>query len=577
MATAPLTDRMESTPRRLDGAALVRWARAPHLLLLAACGILFFYGVSAGELYRTETLRAIIARTMLETGNWIVPTLYGEAFVTKPPGMYIAIALLSWPFGAVSEWTARLPSALAATATVMLFFWYLSRSLGRRGGLVAALILPMSLLWLDKAPSAEIDMLQTFWVCASILFFLRALECEEAEPASGAGAAAGHALTSAWRWWLLALLCVAGGFLTKWTAPAFFYATAIPLLCWRRRLHLLLRKRHLVAASLAATLCLGWMAAVVQQLGWTPFWGTVSREALLRLAPGYERPYPWLESLLHPFKLWGIMLPWSALALMALLPGFADLWDERGRRLLQALHCWLWPNILIWSLMSEHTPRHSMPCLPAIAGLAAMAWVAWHAGKLTGPAWYARLLSRWTKTRPNADPGSWPCSVIVAALLLWLVVKAVHVHAVVPQRTAERRTREKAALLASLVPAGNVLHILRIKDEGILFYYGRPVRRLASPKGAPRPAEGAYLLLTAAEWGAFPHEARVVRFMTDAQGDPIVLVQAATPRRKAQRAADPDLRPDAPPLPGVRGPVAGGSRNAVGDDEDQHAVRRRHD
>ena len=29
-------------------------------------------------------------------------------------------------------------------------------------------------------------------------------------------------------------------------------------------------------------------------------------------------------------------LPWSAFALLALRPGFVRLWDERGRRLLQA-------------------------------------------------------------------------------------------------------------------------------------------------------------------------------------------------------------------------------------------------
>src|SRR5579871_2795420 len=99
------------------------------LLLLVYCGILFFYGINSGELWRTENLRAIIAAEFLRSGNWLVPTLYGEPLFTKPPGMYAAIALLSWPFGAVSEWTARLPSALAATATVLLFYWYFRRHL----------------------------------------------------------------------------------------------------------------------------------------------------------------------------------------------------------------------------------------------------------------------------------------------------------------------------------------------------------------------------------------------------------------------------------------------------------------
>ena len=70
----------------------------------------------------------------------------------------------------------------------------------------------------------------TIWeLNAAILCAARALEIAEGErvPWTYAG------------WWLAALLCVAGGVLTKWTAPAFFYGTLIPLLWWRGRLRLL--------------------------------------------------------------------------------------------------------------------------------------------------------------------------------------------------------------------------------------------------------------------------------------------------------------------------------------------------
>src|SRR5690349_16540691 len=166
------------------------------LCLSLYCAWLFFYGLSRCELYRTESLRAIIAAEFLRSGNWIIPTLYGEPLFTKPPGMYAAIALVSLPAGGVSEWTARLPSALAASATVLLFFWYFRRQLGNGAGLVAAAMLPMSFMWLDKATSAEIDMLQVFWVSSALLFLFRALE----QDANGWG-------------WPAALVCVAGGVL----------------------------------------------------------------------------------------------------------------------------------------------------------------------------------------------------------------------------------------------------------------------------------------------------------------------------------------------------------------------------
>src|SRR4051794_13170509 len=153
----------------------------PWWLLLPFCLFLFFYGLGAGALYRTEGLRALVAEEGLRTRNWLVPSLYGEPLLTKPPGMYVAIALASAPVGTVTPWAARLPSALAATLVVFAFYAAFARTLNPRAGLLAALILPLSLLWLDRAGTAEIDLLQLAWVSGALLCFLRALEAQEAE------------------------------------------------------------------------------------------------------------------------------------------------------------------------------------------------------------------------------------------------------------------------------------------------------------------------------------------------------------------------------------------------------------
>jgi len=84
------------------------------LLLAGLCGVLFFYGLNAGDLYRTENLRAVIGAEFLRSGDWIVPRLYGEPLLTKPPGMYAAIALVSWPLAMVQ--TLSQPSALLYNA-----------------------------------------------------------------------------------------------------------------------------------------------------------------------------------------------------------------------------------------------------------------------------------------------------------------------------------------------------------------------------------------------------------------------------------------------------------------------------
>ena len=144
-----------------------------RLFLACWCGFLFFYGLSSSQLWKTESLRAIIAAEYLRSGNWIVPTLYGDPLFTKPPGMYAAIALCSVLLGQVTEWSARMPSALAATLTILMLYGYFTRMFGRRGGLVIAVLTPMSALWLDKATAAEIDMMQVMWVTGSLLCLLR--------------------------------------------------------------------------------------------------------------------------------------------------------------------------------------------------------------------------------------------------------------------------------------------------------------------------------------------------------------------------------------------------------------------
>jgi 4-amino-4-deoxy-L-arabinose transferase-like glycosyltransferase len=502
-----------SIPKRI--ATSPRWCA---FFLVSWCGFLFFYGLAGPQLWRTENLRAIIAEGMLRSGNWIVPTLYGEPLFTKPPGMYVAIVLCSLPFGRVTELSARLPSALAASLTVILFYRLFSRQLGRLAGLIAAVILPMSLLYLDKGTAAEIDMLQVAWVMGAMLCLLRVVENaeeREARSASEGGFPRSRFGLPVLFWWLGALVCVAGGVLTKWTAPVFFYCTAVPLLWCRGRLRLLWSWPHLCAVGIGVGLVLAWVVAAVLSTGWEVFSTTVLAEALPRLVPGYviqhheHFPY-WLEVLLHPFWLLATALPWSVVALWSLRPGFARLWDDKGRRLLAFFHCWTWPNLVFWTLMPDHTPRHCSPMFPGLGGLAAMVCWAWFKGILALP---------WRRISP--------ARFLTGTLALFMAAKVVFVEAIMPHRNALREPRAKGSLLASLIPASSCLYLVRVKDEGIMFYFGGTVIRLKSFADLPSSPEPMYGILDTTElqqWSQ-SREMDVVQHLTDEQGKPIFLVR----------------------------------------------------
>jgi 4-amino-4-deoxy-L-arabinose transferase-like glycosyltransferase len=548
-------------------------------LLALLCVVLCFYGLDIGELYRTEALRSIIGAEMLRSGDWIVPRLYGEPLLTKPPGMYAAIAAASSFTGTVTEWTARLPSALASTALVFLLYWYCSRSVGRLGGLLVAAITPCSILWLDKACAAEIDMLQVFWVGAALLFFFRAVEAEEDKETRGQGdkgigasapLSASPRVPLSLHWWSLALLCVAGGVLTKWTAPVFFYSTAVPFLVWRRRFWLLFSWRHLVPALIGACLCFGWVGLVINQVGWETFYGTVRNEALPRLSHSHHLGSTGdqaLETVAHPFKLLLANLPWSGFALVTLMPCFLKCWDERGRRLVQAFHCWTWPSLIVWTILPDHATRHSFPLFTGITALAGLAWLAYLDGRLSE--WQSRWFGRYAvlslavfgvgalaggiagfRALPTAawwlvllivGMGLWCVIeglrayreqrlglVLTSFIVTWVVLKLAFVHVYVPIRNHGREPREKAAVLAEHVPEDKTLFVFLLKDEGIMFYYGRPVVRLKSWKDLPKKSGTVWCILQRPEYdelvkrGSWDVQHEVG--LKDEQGDPIVLV-----------------------------------------------------
>ncbi|HXD88825.1 MAG TPA: glycosyltransferase family 39 protein [Urbifossiella sp.] len=454
---------------------------ASNLVLAAWCGVLFFYGIAAGPVYRTESLRAIIGAESLR-GHWLYPVLYGEPFLTKPPGHYAAIAVCSLPFGEVTDWSARLPSAIAAAAVVFLMWGMLRSAFDERRAFLAAMLIPTSVLWLDKAPSAEIDITLTAWVVASLVLFHKAI----ASPRVGL--------------WIASLLCVAAGTLTKWTAPAFFYLTVIPFLAWRRQLQLLFGWRHLLAAAVAASAILGWAAAVASDVGWNKLIDTIAGEASYRFhAPAKAKGTGWLEMATFPLLVLAAHLPLALFALRTLRPCFLRQLDDRERSLLQLLHCWVWPNLLFWSLVPNHNVRYVLPLSPALMALGAL-------GLFGGALPFGSRLIRW----------------VGGFLLIWLIAKIVFVEMVIPRRTEHHDARQTASQLRKLVPDGVPLYIHKLKDEGVMFYFGRAVRKLHEPHELP---PGAYAVFIRQEWddrGRYG-DVQLVRWMYDQQGDPLIL------------------------------------------------------
>ena len=131
--------------------------RTDALLLAGFCAFLFFYGLGQfGLIGADEPRYAQVAREMLERHDWVTPALGGRPWLEKPP-LYYWQAMLAYRIFGVSDWAARLPSAVDATLLVLAVYFFLRRL--RRGSEVdGALIVASCAGITGYARAASMDM-----------------------------------------------------------------------------------------------------------------------------------------------------------------------------------------------------------------------------------------------------------------------------------------------------------------------------------------------------------------------------------------------------------------------------------
>jgi 4-amino-4-deoxy-L-arabinose transferase-like glycosyltransferase len=129
-------------------------------LVLGVCYFFFFFGLGAFGLTGADEPRyAQIAREMLARHDWIVPTLNGSPWLEKPALLYGKIMSSYAVFG-VSDWAARIPAALNATAVVLGIFFFM-RHFRFASELDAAMIAASSAGMIGFGRGASTDMLVT--------------------------------------------------------------------------------------------------------------------------------------------------------------------------------------------------------------------------------------------------------------------------------------------------------------------------------------------------------------------------------------------------------------------------------
>ncbi len=140
------------------------------LAVFALACLVFLPGLGTRELWSPDEPRfALIAEDMLREGDFVVPHLLGRVYAEKPPLQVWLVVLAALPFGHVTEWAARFPSAVAAIATVLLTGWFARRYFGEGAGFASALVLMTSGHFFMRGRWSCTDTLLTFFFLGAVV------------------------------------------------------------------------------------------------------------------------------------------------------------------------------------------------------------------------------------------------------------------------------------------------------------------------------------------------------------------------------------------------------------------------
>ena len=485
------------------------------------------------EIKGEEGRRILPGITMLESGHWIVPSVGGVDYFSKPPLINWAIAGAIRLSGRRNEWSARVPSVLCVLALGAGTVWLLSDWLGAAGALLAAIFMLTGIGMMEKGRLAEIEAMYISLFGLALVSWLSLWRQTRLAPDPGRPTGSG-ALWRAWTvpWFLLGL-----GLLTKGPLHlVFFYAVVVAILLAAGRARELWSWPHLAGVVLMLAIFAAWAVPCLRLTAGERVGQVWSNQLANRLEVDETfRPGMWALNIprgLANFLPWAVLLPllWGRrLAEDVADPGAAADWAilRGGRWALAA--CFLGVSLAPGSL-----PRYTMPLLaPASVLLALVCGRERVFGPL--PVWLAVVWARCVipvlllagagaalAARAGGGGWRWAAAAGLAAACAWLIARTWRLRAsgrgglpgiavlsaaamavltldyaigAVPRLRSKERLRPLAAHLNAVIGDAAPVYAYQPGFLPILFYL-HPSARYAH-RIADLPASARYLLVDA--------------------------------------------------------------------------------
>lgn len=142
------------------------------LLIISTLTIIPYLGLTNFHT-KGEPREAIVAVSMLQSDNWILPVNNGSDIAYKPPFFHWCIAALSLPTGEVTEFTSRLPSALAVIVMAAMCFLFFAKRSRNDLAFLSSLLLLSGFEVHRAAMASRVDMVLTCFIVLALLQLYR--------------------------------------------------------------------------------------------------------------------------------------------------------------------------------------------------------------------------------------------------------------------------------------------------------------------------------------------------------------------------------------------------------------------
>ena len=149
------------------------YLQKPISTVIIICAIALLPWLGNDFYTKGEPREASVAVSMIESGDWILPKVYANEFAYKPPMAHWLMAAFSLPQGHISEFTSRLPSALAQIILIGFVLAFFGKRIRFQEAFIATLLLLTCFEIHRAGMTARVDMLLTMFTVLGLMQLYR--------------------------------------------------------------------------------------------------------------------------------------------------------------------------------------------------------------------------------------------------------------------------------------------------------------------------------------------------------------------------------------------------------------------